>query len=224
MAAGRNRTATSSHSETRTVWLPDEWAVYIANGDDPESPDWPIELCEEELRRLRLEGFDTVTCTGRTTDLQEYRGVAGTLRAYEALRVGGDDVVTRTVTLVQERLSLPGGEVARKILLDAKVALTRTESQPAERLAARAVLEATGRERRVAELDRIEDKEVRMCWRRPGGNAAWPGRGETRRERPSIPSGSTSTSSATTSRCRETRGATGPRSTAGSTAGTSSRG
>ena len=150
MAAGRNRTAISSHSETRTVWLPDEWAVYIANGDDPESPDWPIELCDEELRRLRLEGFDTVTCTGRTTDLQEYRGVTGTLRAYEALRVGGDDVVTRTVTLVQERLSLPGGEVARKILLDAKVALTRTENQPAERLAARAVLEATGRERRVA--------------------------------------------------------------------------
>ena len=31
MAAGRNRTAISSHSETRTVWLPDEWAVYIAN-------------------------------------------------------------------------------------------------------------------------------------------------------------------------------------------------
>lgn len=76
--------------------------------------------------------------------------MTGTLRAYEALRVGGDDVVTRTVTLVQERLSLPGGEVAREILLDAKVALTRTESQPAERLAARAVQEATGRERRVA--------------------------------------------------------------------------
>ena len=149
-AAGRSRPATSACSETRTVWLPDEWAVYIANGDDPESPDWPIELCDEELRRLRLEGFDTVTCTDRTRDLREYRGVTGTLRAYEALRVGGDDVVTRTVTLVQERLSLPGGEAARKILLDTKVTLTRTKSQPAERLAARAVLEASGRERRVA--------------------------------------------------------------------------
>ena len=150
MAAGRSRIATSPCSETRTVWLPDEWAVYIANGDDPESPDWPIELCDEELRRLRLEGFDTVTCTDRTRELREYRGVTGTLRAYEALRIGGDDVVTRTVTLVRERMSLPGGEVARKILLDAKVTLTRTESQPAERLAARAVLEAAGRERRVA--------------------------------------------------------------------------
>ena len=150
MAAGRSRIATSPCSETRTVWLPDEWAVYIANGDDPESPDWPIELCDEELRRLRLEGFDTLTCTDRTRDLREYRGVTGTLRAYEALRVGGDDVVTRTVTLVRERLSLPGGAVTRKVLLDAKVTLTRTESQPAERLAARAVLEAGGRERRVA--------------------------------------------------------------------------
>ena len=149
-AAGRGRIATSPHSETRTVWLPDEWAVYIANGDDPESPDWPIELCDEELRRLRLEGFDTVTCTDRTRELQEYRGVTGTLRAYEALRVGGDDVVTRTVTLVQERLSLPDGEAARTILLDARVALTRTGSQPAERLAARVVHEASGRERRVA--------------------------------------------------------------------------
>jgi len=150
MAAGRSRIAISPHSETRAVWLPDEWAVYIANGDDPESPDWPLELCDEELRRLRLEGFDTVTCTDRTRDLQEYCGVTGTLRAYEALRVGGDDLVTRTVTLVQERLSLPGGEAALDILLDAKVTLTRTESQPAERLAARAVLEASGRERRVA--------------------------------------------------------------------------
>ena len=150
MAAGRSRIATSPCSETRTVWLPDEWAVYIANGDDPESPDWPIELCDEELRRLRLEGFDTLTCTDRTRDLREYRGVTGTLRAYEALRVGGDDVVTRTVTLVRERLSLPGGAVTRKVLLDAKVTLTRTESQPAERLAARAVLEVSGRERRVA--------------------------------------------------------------------------
>ena len=150
MAAGRSRIATSPCSETRTVWLPDEWAVYIANGDDPESPDWPIELCEEELRRLRLEGFDTLTCTDRTRDLREYRGVTGTLRAYEALRVGGNDIVTRTVTLVRERLSPPGGEVARQILLDAKVALTRSESQPAERLAARALLKASGRERRVA--------------------------------------------------------------------------
>ena len=200
MADGRSRIATSPCSETRTVWLPDGWAVYIANGDDPESPDWPIELCDEALRRLRLEGFDTLTCTDRTRDLREYRGVTGTLRAYEALRVGGDDVVTRTVTLVRERLSLPGGAVTRKVLLDAKVTLTRTESQPAERLAARAVLEAAGRERRVA-----------RAWGDTAGT-------------PWSPPGSTSTSSAIPSRCREGRGATGPRSTAGSTAGTASRG
>ena len=81
-------------AETRIVWLPDERAVYIANGDDPESPDWPVTLCDEELRRLRLEGFDTVTCTGETRELREYRGVAETLRACEALRADGDDPVT----------------------------------------------------------------------------------------------------------------------------------
>ncbi len=63
MTAHRRRTAISSYSETRTVWLLDESAAYIANGDDPESPDWPIETCDEELRRLRLAGFDTVACT-----------------------------------------------------------------------------------------------------------------------------------------------------------------
>ena len=47
MAAGRSRIATSLSNETRTVWLQDEWAVYIANGDDPESPDWPIKLNAE---------------------------------------------------------------------------------------------------------------------------------------------------------------------------------
>ncbi len=147
---GRTMLATAPRTETRIVWLPDEWAVYIANGDDPESPDWPVGLCDEELRRLRLEGFDTVTCTGETRELQEYGGVVGTLRAYEALRTGGDDPVTRTVTLVRERTQLPAGNVTRRIALDARLTLTRSESQPAERLAARAVLEVTGLERRVA--------------------------------------------------------------------------
>ena len=142
--------ATAPRTETRIVWLPDEWAVYIANGDDPESPDWPVGLCDEELRRLRLEGFDTVTCTGETRELQEHGGVVGTLRAYEARRTGGDDLVTRTVTLVRERTQLPAGNVTRRIALDARLTLTRSESQPAERLAARAMLEATGLERRVA--------------------------------------------------------------------------
>ena len=147
---GRTTPATAPRTETRIVWLPDEWAVYIANGDDPESPDWPIALCDEELRLLRLEGFDTVTCTGDTKELQEYRGVVGTLRAYEALRAGGDDRVTRTVTLVRERTELPAGDVTREVALDVKLTLTRSGSQPAERLAARAVLEATGIERGVA--------------------------------------------------------------------------
>ena len=146
----RTAPATALRTETRTVWLPDEWAVYIANGDVPESPDWPIALCDEELRRLRLEGFDTVTCTGDTKELQEHCGIVGTLRAYEALRAGGDDPVTRTVTLVRERTGLPAGDVTRQIAVDVRLTLTRSESQPAERLAARAVLEATGLERRVA--------------------------------------------------------------------------
>ena len=146
----RTAPATAPRTETRTVWLPDEWAVYIANGDDPENPDWPVALCDEELRRLRLEGFDTVTCTGDTRELREYGGIVGTLRAYEAFRTGGDDPVTRTVTLVRERTELPAGDVTREIALDAKLTLTRSESQPAERLAARAVLEATGLQHRVA--------------------------------------------------------------------------
>ena len=112
----RTAPAKALHTETRTVWLPDEWAVYIANGDDPESRDWPVALCDEELRRLRLEGFDTVTFTDDTKELQEYRGGVGTLRAYEALRIGGDDPVTRTVTLVRERTELPAGDVTREIL------------------------------------------------------------------------------------------------------------
>ena len=146
----RTAPAKARRAETRTLWLPDEWAVYIANGDDPESPDWPVALCDEELRRLHLEGFDTVTCTDDTRELREYRGVVGTLRAYEALRIGGDDIVTRTVTLVRERTELPAGDVTRELEIDVKLTLTRSESQPAERLAARAVLEATGLERRVA--------------------------------------------------------------------------
>lgn len=138
VAAGEQPVARVPCSDTRTVWLPDEWAVYIANGDDPESPDWPIELCDEELRCLRLEGFDVVTCTDRTRELGEYRGIAGTMRAYEALRTGGDDTVVRRVTLVQEHLRLPAGESTRQVLLDVKLELTRTESQPLERLVARA--------------------------------------------------------------------------------------
>ena len=159
-AARRHRPAPAKarRIETHIVWLPDEWAVYIANGDDPESPDWPIALCDEELRRLRLESFDTVTCTGDTRELQEYRGIAGTLRAYEALRAGGDDPVTRTVTLVRERTEPPAGDATHEIALHVKLTLTRSESQPAERLAARAVLEATGLERRVA-----------RAWRRTTG-------------------------------------------------------
>ena len=77
MAADQRPVARAPCSSIRTVWLPDEWTVYIANGDDPESPDWPIDLCDEELRRLRLEGFDVVTCTDRTRELGEYRGSRG---------------------------------------------------------------------------------------------------------------------------------------------------
>lgn len=161
----RTAPARAPHAETRTVWLPDEWAVYVANGDDPESPDWPVALCDEELRRLRLEGFDTVTCTDDTRELQEYRGIVGTLRAYEALRIGGDDNVTRTVTLVREQTVLPAGDVTREITLDVKLTLTRSESQPAERLAARAVLEAIGLQRRVARAcGKTTDASVDPVW------------------------------------------------------------
>ena len=141
--------ATAPTTETRTLWLPDEWTTYIAYGEDPDSPDWPIALCDEELHRLRLEGFDTVSCTDETRELDEYRGVVGTLRAYEAIRSGGDEPVIRRVTLVRENLPrLPcAGE--RQIVLDTSLALTRSESQPIERLVARAILEADGCERRV---------------------------------------------------------------------------
>ena len=150
IAAGEQPVARAPCSDTRTVWLPDEWAVYIANGDDPESPDWPVELCNEELRRLRLEGFDVVTCTDRTRELGEYHGIAGTIRAYEALRTGGNDTVVRRVTLVHDHVRLPGGESTRQVLLDVKLDLTRTESQPLERLVARAWRAGHGSRRRVA--------------------------------------------------------------------------
>ena len=165
MAAGQQPIARAPCSDTRTVWLPDEWAVYIANGDDPESPDWPIELCDEELRRLRLEGFDTVACTDRTRELGEYRGIAGTMRAYEALRTGGNDTVVRRVTLVQEHLRLPAGESTCQVLLDVKLDLTRTESQPLERLVARAWRAGHGSRRRVAlACGHVGDSGLERAW------------------------------------------------------------
>ena len=165
MTADQQPVARSPYSSTRTVWLPDEWAVYIANGDDPESPDWPIELCDEELRRLRLEGFDVVTCTDRTRELGEYRGIAGTMRAYEALRTGGSDTVVRRVTLVKEHLKLPAGESTYQILLDMKLDLTRTESQPLERLVARAWHAGHGTHRRVAPAyGHVDDSGLERAW------------------------------------------------------------
>ena len=158
----RSIAATAPSTETRTLWLPDEWTTYIAYGEDPESPDWPIALCDDEFHRLRLEGFDTVSCTDDTRELGEYRGVVGTLRAYEALRTGGDEPVIRRVTLVREDLSrLPcAGE--RQIVVDTSLTLTQSENQPIERLVARAILEADGCERRVA-----------RCWRTHGLERAW---------------------------------------------------
>ncbi len=165
MAADRRPVARAPYSSTRTVWLPDEWAVYIANGDDPESPDWPIELCDEELRSLRLEGFDVVTCTDRTRELGEYRGIAGTMRAYEALRTGGSDTVVRRVTLVKEHLKLPAGESTYQILLDVKLDLTRTESQPFERLVARAWHAGHDTRRRVAPAyGHVDDSGLERAW------------------------------------------------------------
>ena len=165
MAADQQPVTRAPYSSTRTVWLPDEWAVYIANGDDPESPDWPIELCDEELRRLRLEGFDVVTCTDRTRELSEYRGITGTMRAYEALRTGGSDTVVRRVTLVKEHLRLPAGESTRQVLLDVKLDLTRTESQPLERFVARAWHAGHGTRRRVAPAyGHVDDSGLERAW------------------------------------------------------------
>ena len=46
-ASGRSSmAATAPSTETRTLWLPDEWTAYIACGEDPESPDWNIALCD----------------------------------------------------------------------------------------------------------------------------------------------------------------------------------
>ena len=165
MAADQRPVARAPSATTRTVWLPDEWAVYIANGDDPESPDWPIELCDEELRRLRLEGFDVVTCTDRTRELGEYRGITGTMRAYEALRASGSDTVVRRVTLVKEHVRLPAGESTRQVLLDVKLDLTRTESQPLERLVARAWRVGHGARRRVAlAYGHVDDPGLERAW------------------------------------------------------------
>ena len=165
VAAGEQPVARARYSDTRTVWLPDEWAVYIANGDDPESPDWPIERCDEELRRLRLEGFDVVTCTDRTRELGEYRGIVGTMRAYEALRTGGNDTVVRRVTLAQDHVRLPTGENTRQVLLDVKLDLTRTESQPLERLVARAWRAGHGARRRVAlACGHVGDSGLERAW------------------------------------------------------------
>ena len=182
MAADQQLVARAPHSSTRTVWLPDEWAVYIANGDDPESPDWPIELCDEELRRLRLEGFDVVTCTDQTQELGEYRGIVGTMRAYEALRTGGSDIVVRRVTLVKNHLELPAGKSTYEVLLDVKLALTQTESQPLERLVARACRAGHGTHRRVARAcGHVGDSGLERAWAhvdidpaaRPLARSAW---------------------------------------------------
>ena len=165
LVADERPVARAPYSSTRTVWLPDEWAVYIANGDDPESPDWPIELCDEELRRLRLEGFDVVSCTDRTLELGQYRGIAGTMRAYEAFRTGGSDTVVRRVTLVKQHLVLPASESAYEALLDVQLELTRTESQPLERLVARAWHAGHGARRRVAlACGHAGDSRLERAW------------------------------------------------------------
>ena len=182
MTADQQPVARAPYSSTRTVWLPDEWAVYIANGDDPDSPDWPIELCDAELRRLRLEGFDVVTCTDRTRELVEYRGIAGTMRAYEAFRTGGSDTLVRRVTLVKEHLRLPAGESTYEVLLDVTLDLTRTESQPLERLVARAWHAGHGTRRRVAlAYGHVDDSGLERAWAhididpaaRPLARSAW---------------------------------------------------
>ena len=111
---------------------------------------------------MRLEGFDVVSCTDEIRELDEYRGVVGTLRAYEAIRNGGDEPVTRRVMLVGEDLSRLPEDSEREIVLDTVLTLTRSESQPIERLVARAILEAEGRERRVA-----------RSWRTHGLERAW---------------------------------------------------
>ncbi len=145
----RERTARAAYCETRTLWWPEEWAAYVAYGEDPESPDYPVAVCDEELRTLRLEGFDTVTC-GNGRCFGEYRGIAADLREYTALRIGGETPVTRRVTLAEKRVRLPEGTTVARILLDTRVRLTRTESQPVERLVAQAIRAACGEERRVA--------------------------------------------------------------------------
>ena len=132
------------------MWLPDEWAVYIANGDDPEEP----RLANRPVRR----GAQAPAARGvRCRDVHEpdpgarrvIAGFAGTMRAYEALRTGGNDTVVRRVTLVQEHVRLPaGGEHPARSLLDVKLDLTRTESQPLERLVARAWRAGHGARRR----------------------------------------------------------------------------
>ena len=165
MAADQRPVARAPCSDTRTVWLPGEWAAYIANRDDPESPDWPIELCDEELRRLRLEGFDVVTCTDRTRELGEYRGIAGTMREYEALHIGGNATVVRRPTLVQECVLLPAGKSTRQVLFDLKLDLTRTESQPLERLVARAWRAGHGSRRRVPlACGHVGDSALERAW------------------------------------------------------------
>ena len=166
MAAGQQPIARAPCSDTRTVWLPDEWAVYIANGDDPESPDWPIELCDEELRRLRLEGFDVVTCTDRTRELGEYRGTAGTMRAYEAFRSRRErHRLPARHARASNTCELPAGESTYQILVDVKLDLTRTESQPLERLVARAWRAGHGARRRVAlACGHVGDSGLERAW------------------------------------------------------------
>ena len=104
------------------------------------------------------------------------------MRAYEALRTGGNDPVVRRVTLVQEHLRLPAGESTRQVLLDVKLDLTRSESQPLERLVARAWHAGNGSRRRVAlACGHVGDSGLERAWAhididpaaRPLSRSAW---------------------------------------------------
>ena len=126
----------------------------------PESPDRPIALCDDELHRLRLEGFDTFSCTDETRELDEYQraktGHVGLPRrqrtAQEAADKGADDMThSELLKRITARSDVFGG---KPIIRDMRLSVELILSLMAQGVTAEEIL---------SEHPELEPDDIRAC-------------------------------------------------------------
>ena len=126
----------------------------------PESPDRPIALCDDELHRLRLEGFDTFSCTDETRELHEYQGAktghVGLPRrqrtAQDAADKGADDMThSELLKRITARSDVFGG---KPIIRDMRLSVELILSLMAHGVTAEEIL---------SEHPELEPDDIRAC-------------------------------------------------------------